>query len=292
MDPHHVGLVFRSAAAGSLLVISTGLACGGHLFRHDPDRPVVSPACHPAWGYHQTCWRRFAPVPPCDGCGSHDSGNFSDQGTQSSLYVPQPGVIVPQYIQPTQSLPLSVLPGQHAGNSSMGSVPSVAPSTISPSATVPPLPPEPGMSAPSILQPQSVQPVPGNLPPLPSGLQPKPDYTTPPAPQPGLQQSRYGSPSWIPQNTMSSGIILPQQTLMTVPTTVPGHVPVRTAAASSSGGASGPRVNVQSGSRYGRVSPISMPQSTQTPALSSRELAEPLIRHSAESGQILLTPGY
>lgn len=28
-------------------------------------RPVMSPLCSPTWGYHETCWREFPPVPLC-----------------------------------------------------------------------------------------------------------------------------------------------------------------------------------------------------------------------------------
>ena len=56
----------RIAATSALLLASTSMAdlcCGRE------DRPQISPACHPTWGYHQTCWRRFPPLEPCVGWG-------------------------------------------------------------------------------------------------------------------------------------------------------------------------------------------------------------------------------
>jgi hypothetical protein len=32
---------------------------------HQTFYPPAAPLFHPTWGYHQTCWRRFPPLPPC-----------------------------------------------------------------------------------------------------------------------------------------------------------------------------------------------------------------------------------
>ena len=56
----------RIVATSALLLASSSVAdlCCGRA-----DRPQISPACHPTWGYYQTCWRRFPPLEPCVGWG-------------------------------------------------------------------------------------------------------------------------------------------------------------------------------------------------------------------------------
>jgi len=49
--------------------VSAGLFCNLECCRGQRD--WYSPACEPAWGYHQTCWRKFPPVEPCSGWGDY-----------------------------------------------------------------------------------------------------------------------------------------------------------------------------------------------------------------------------
>ncbi len=69
MDSHNVKHAVLSAAAGSVLLLSGNLVLAGdHLIEFEPDRPQISPGCQPNWGFHQTCWRRFPSLPPCNEC--------------------------------------------------------------------------------------------------------------------------------------------------------------------------------------------------------------------------------
>ena len=56
----------KFVAASALLFASTSVA---DLCCNNNKRPRISPACHPTWGYHQTCWRRFPCLEPCVGWG-------------------------------------------------------------------------------------------------------------------------------------------------------------------------------------------------------------------------------
>lgn len=64
----------------------SALACsatGGEFYEdyHTPRRAWTVPVCEPAWGYHQTCWRRFPPVEPCPGsyCPACEDGATGSQ---------------------------------------------------------------------------------------------------------------------------------------------------------------------------------------------------------------------
>ncbi len=52
---------------GGLLL--TGSAAAEHCLKKEPERPQTSPACEPAWGFHETCWKRFPPLAECDSSG-------------------------------------------------------------------------------------------------------------------------------------------------------------------------------------------------------------------------------
>ncbi|GAB5445004.1 MAG: hypothetical protein Fues2KO_53530 [Fuerstiella sp.] len=82
----------------------------------DPPRAYHTPECHPTWGYHQTCWRKFPPLQPCAHTGDYcPTGGCPTCGPN--------GATLPQNYAPTYSdgnviydgqLPLQV-PQQNAG---------------------------------------------------------------------------------------------------------------------------------------------------------------------------------
>lgn len=51
----------------SMKPVSGQICCPGCLC--EKQRAYCTPECHPTWGYHQTCWRRFPPLQPCCGWG-------------------------------------------------------------------------------------------------------------------------------------------------------------------------------------------------------------------------------
>ncbi|MEZ6041284.1 MAG: hypothetical protein R3C20_12300 [Planctomycetaceae bacterium] len=190
-------------AATTLLSTLTGSSNAEHIIEFPPERPQVSPACLPSWGYHQTCWRQFGPVEPCDHChdgvsGTYPSGSFG-------VYVPQqnfdsipmnqpwygttvvtptgPISVLPQGANPSGSIhqaPPSI-PQQHHEGMNFGPSGSQGPSTI---------PQPPGMHQPQApLMPQP-QPQPMQQP------QQIPSSELPPIPSP--MQSRYQAPAYQP----------------------------------------------------------------------------------------------
>ncbi|MEQ9411313.1 MAG: hypothetical protein RIK87_26605 [Fuerstiella sp.] len=58
----------RIIASGALSLWTAQVVLGGCC---DLPRAYRSPACDPAWGYHQTCWRQFPPLEPCSGWGDY-----------------------------------------------------------------------------------------------------------------------------------------------------------------------------------------------------------------------------
>lgn len=171
------------------------------------DRPTIPAACQPNWGFHQTCWKRMPPVPPCTTgfCeGSYlqntmdpgMTGEVWTQGDGAALYTPHTGVYVPG--QPTGSSPVSILPpsvtGRYAAPASgmpgavAPGVPGIMAPALSPVSPVPQVPD--GIVAPEAILPPNTAPAPipqslpspqaiphGDLPPLPAppnGLPPVP----------------------------------------------------------------------------------------------------------------------
>lgn len=55
----------------ALMSISANSLYAFDCCRRQP-RAYCTPECHPTWGYHQTCWRRFPPLQPCNNWGSGD----------------------------------------------------------------------------------------------------------------------------------------------------------------------------------------------------------------------------
>lgn len=211
MDSQQVGRIIRSAAAGSLLMLSAGAVMAGHhgLFSGS-DRPQTSAACQPNWGYNQTCWRRFPAVPPCDSCLTGDLSGENYPETMSppgQIYVPQTAYGTPyggeNAWQPSQ--PAVSGSGGHSPEMNMMQDYRTAPGSSLPSPSPQAYPSMPQMPrVPSSGLP-GASPA---LPPLPGGLQPVPD------PGAGVpHQSRYGQPT---QRYASSqnGLLLPQQDLV------------------------------------------------------------------------------
>ena len=73
--------VLSVISVGAVGSATAGLFCNMQCCQQP--RAYFSPACEPAWGYHQTCWRKFPELEPCSGRGRllpimHD-GRRSDQ---------------------------------------------------------------------------------------------------------------------------------------------------------------------------------------------------------------------
>jgi|GEM_PF-3452830 len=191
--------MLRLAAAGSVgMMIGSQTATAG-LFKkcNDDERTQVSPACHPTFGYHQTCWRRFPPLPPCDSnCESCHDGTCMDGSCQTPIYEPQPmtpmaqpsPVFEPDIHSGRYQGGYSPVPGPMPGGHEIISSPGAFPSETSQPVTG-------GHSAGSRYS-QSPTPTPPMLPPPPAA---PPTNTIPPAlpPVPG------------PANQQSSRLFLP-----------------------------------------------------------------------------------
>ena len=214
MDAQKLRRLLRSAATGTVLLGLTVPATAGDICEKNDDRPTVQAGCLPNWGFHQTCWKRMPPVPPCttgfcDGSylsGQMQPGMTGEVWTQSdgaTIYTPQSGVYVPG--QSLSSAPISVLPqsvqGRYSapatGSLNSGStpgmtvpgMPAMAPPALSPVTPVPQVPE--GIVAPeAILPPVAVpggQVIPGPAPVPVQGLplpQPLPSGDLPPLPAP------------------------------------------------------------------------------------------------------------
>ncbi|MBL8815186.1 MAG: hypothetical protein JNL58_04070 [Planctomyces sp.] len=189
MDAQHLKHVLQSTAAGTLLLLSAELVIAEHLIQYDPDRPQVSAATSPIWGYNRPCWRRFPQTPPCGHCDSGvlSTGEYlpSEFPSQPSFYAPQSSVYTPQS---NAQKPVSVLPG--GTNAQTSPAPPAVDATLLPQ-------PQP--------QPQPQQsPVPQGGRPLPPLPGPPTSITPVPDPGPIPQQSRHTQPSlWLPSNSMN-----------------------------------------------------------------------------------------
>lgn len=93
-------LCFGLAAAFVLFLNTRALDAGIFNKKSHKSREQVSPACHPTFGYHQTRWRRFPSLPPCDDCntcpagtcqtGSSQTGSCRNDNCPASVHQPQP----------------------------------------------------------------------------------------------------------------------------------------------------------------------------------------------------------
>lgn len=197
MDAQKLRRLLRTAATGTVLLGLTVPVTAGDICEKG-DRLTIPAACQPNWGFHQTCWKRMPPVPPCttgfcDGSYLQSTvdpgmtGEVWTQGDGSALYTPHAGVYVPN--QATGSSPLSILPQSVTGRYA-------APSTGMSGA------PAPGM--PSIMAPalSPVTPVPQ----VPEGVVP-PEAIVPPATAPvpqfqGTTPQPLPAPQAIPQSEL------------------------------------------------------------------------------------------
>jgi len=82
-----VGLMISSPAAVSGLF--------GKSHKKEEQRAQVSPACHPTYGYHQTCWRRFPALPPCENCDTCPTATCHDGNCELPPVFPHPVSPVP-----------------------------------------------------------------------------------------------------------------------------------------------------------------------------------------------------
>jgi hypothetical protein len=112
------GLFFRAAAKGSLVLLGSSVVLAGDRAHEQPTRPHRSAACSPNWGFNQTCWSRFPPVPECpasncdylnaeDGYGNYNSAETL-QGQQNGMMTHEQQLVSPA--QDFSNSPISVYP--------------------------------------------------------------------------------------------------------------------------------------------------------------------------------------
>ena len=119
---------FSFAASGSLIQTRSTAVLAGHRSYEQPTRPHISAACATNWGFNQTCWSRFPPMPGClgAGCDNIPEGyeNLPPQQLlytlQNSLVLPDPHLISP--VDGNSQAPISVFPNS-APQSGFGGVP-------------------------------------------------------------------------------------------------------------------------------------------------------------------------
>ena len=213
MDTTYIRHLLRSAATGSILLLSVTPAEAGRMFPDEPSRPHVHAGDMPNWGFNQTCWQRFPPLPPCSGNGScYQNGmqgavEYSQQ-ENANIYTPQNSMMMPG--QSFSTLPGTVspsnVPGPRYSQEPVYSQPGILPNvpmqaSEGPLITVPPVPssgplPPPGSSYSEPLQQfQAIPSAPTPLPPLPA----------PPAlMQPGAVPGIPGQTSFAPQQLILS----------------------------------------------------------------------------------------
>ena len=206
MDAQKLRRLLRTAATGPVLLGLTVPVTAGDICEKD-DRPTIPAACQPNWGFHQTCWKRMPPVPPCttgfcDGSYLQSTvdpgmtGEVWTQGDGSTLYTPHSGVYMPGHS--SGSSPISILPQSVTGRYA-------APSTGMSGA------PTPGM--PSIMAPalSPVTPVPQ----IPDGVVPPEAILSPVTPSipqaPGTTPQPLPAPQAIPQSELPPLPPLPGQ---------------------------------------------------------------------------------
>ena len=110
--------LIRLVTAGSIgLMIGSHALSAGLFDRDNEERTKVSPACHPTFGYHQTCWRQFSPLPPCHSCNTCQDGSC-----ETPLYQPQ---LTGPLTHPGPVFPADIHSGRyHNGHSAMsGAIP-------------------------------------------------------------------------------------------------------------------------------------------------------------------------
>ena len=78
--------VLSVISVGAVGSATAGLFCNMQCCQQP--RAYFSPACEPAWGYHQTCWRKFPELEPCSGWGDYCPSCTTDGGV-TNAYQPQ-----------------------------------------------------------------------------------------------------------------------------------------------------------------------------------------------------------
>ena len=183
MDVRQLTRIFGFAAKGSLILLGSTAVLAGDRSYEQPTRPHMSAACSPNWGFNQTCWSRFPPVPGCPGSGYDSMPVGYENHPQQLLYTPQNSLLLPdpQIVPPAYSnsqAPVSVF-SNSAPQAGFGGMPAIPAPNGFPQSVTPPQQFAP-LSNPSIPDARSIpgSPVPGassTLPPLPA----------PPLPAPG-----------------------------------------------------------------------------------------------------------
>jgi len=149
--------MFRVSLCG-LALFCAPLARSSDL-SHLKKRDQVPAVCGPNWGYHQTCWRRFSPMPPCCSLSGCDDCLNASQAPMASAWFQSDGSLQPQQMsndlplpptasgpypqshQPAEERPVSIFPERYRAPASQGtqpshqlqnSVPAPAPSPVQP----------------------------------------------------------------------------------------------------------------------------------------------------------------
>ena len=213
MDVRQLTQLFNFAASGSLILMGSTAVLAGHRSYEQPTRPHISAACAPNWGFNQTCWSRFPPVPGCPDTGCDPMpGGYGNLPSQQLLYVPQNSLLLPdpQVVSPVDGnsqAPISVFPNS-SPQSGFGGMPApdgTLPSVTSPTQSAP-------LRDPSIPDARSI---PGS--PVPGPSSPFPPLPSPPLPAPGqssLQPNMIMGPNrqLIARPVSASKSILPTST--------------------------------------------------------------------------------
>ncbi len=144
MDVRQLTRLIGFAAKGSLILLGSTAVLAGHQSQEQPTRPHMSAACAPSWGFNQTCWSRFPPVPGCPGSGYDSmSTGYENQPPQQLLYTPQNSLLLPdpEIVSPVygnSQAPVSVFPNS-APQAGFGGMPAMpAPNGFPQSVTPPP----------------------------------------------------------------------------------------------------------------------------------------------------------
>lgn len=227
VTPENNKMRILSAMVGVFLLSSIPVLADSWWNCCEDKRAWVTPECHPTWGYHQQCWRKFPPLDPCPcpqtgdycpSCQTCNAGNFATGPTVpfsgsngiGGQFVPENGGFV-------NTSPMGT------GNGSTGMF--SAPSSAVPH--VPSIPMNPGTTANlgSVGQPQptnvtppansrsAIQPLPTSPRPLSNMLMPQPQTEPLPPPRPDQAIS-------YQQANASNGYVVPPRQFVQSPANV------------------------------------------------------------------------
>lgn len=181
-----IGAISVCAAGSS----TAGLFCDMQCCQQK--RPYFSPACEPAWGYHQTCWRKFPELEPCSGWGDYcpscdTGGEVIHENDYQAQMMPMPGSPV------LQGSPMLIQQPMHNQQQPMHNhaqpAQNQAPQQLQNQAQPMPMPGQ----VPQV--PNQAQPMQNYAQPMPGYPQPMPNYDAPNQGQGG--QNNYNSPSTL-----------------------------------------------------------------------------------------------